>query len=132
MKRKIKLLLVDDHAIVRQGLVSILEFQPDFKVVGEAEDGAEAIRKAKETDPDVSIMDIMMPNLNGLDAARRIRALPREDARRVPILAMSANAYQEDKEMSMEAGMNAHIAKPFDKDETLRLAADFALRYRHP
>ena len=48
------------------------------------------------------------------------------------ILAMSANAYQEDKEMSMEAGMNAHIAKPFDKDETLRLAADFALRYRHP
>ena len=53
MKRKIKLLLVDDHAIVRQGLVSILEFQPDFKVVGEAEDGAEAIRKAKETDPDV-------------------------------------------------------------------------------
>ena len=65
-------------------------------------------------------------------AARRIRALPREDARRVPILAMSANAYQEDKEMSMEAGMNAHIAKPFDKDETLRLAAGFALRYRHP
>ena len=95
-------------------------------------EGLEAFGRSPEGHYGLVLMDIMMPNLNGLDAARRIRALPREDARRVPILAMSANAYQEDKEMSMEAGMNAHIAKPFDKDETLRLAADFALRYRHP
>ena len=95
-------------------------------------EGLEAFGRSPEGHYGLVLMDIMMPNLNGLDAARRIRALPREDARRIPILAMSANAYQEDKEMSMEAGMNAHIAKPFDKDETLRLAADFALRYRHP
>ena len=95
-------------------------------------EGLEAFARSPEGHYGLVLMDIMMPNLNGLDAARRIRALPREDARRVPILAMSANAYQEDKEMSMEAGMNAHIAKPFDKDETLRLAADFAQRYRHP
>ncbi len=78
------------------------------------------------------LMDIMMPNLNGLEAARRIRALPRDDAKRVPILAMSANAYQEDREMSMQAGMNAHIAKPFNKDDALRLSAEFVARYRHP
>ena len=78
------------------------------------------------------LMDIMMPNLNGLEAAKRIRALPRDDAKRVPILAMSANAYQEDREMSMQAGMNAHIAKPFDKDDALRLAAEFVTHYRHP
>ena len=59
-------------------------------------------------------MDIQMPVMNGLEAAKRIRALPRPDAATIPIFAMSANAFTEDVEKSLAAGMNGHISKPFD------------------
>ena len=73
MKKKIKLLLADDHAIVRQGLATILGFQPDFDVVGEAEDGEDAVRKTATLKPDVVIMDLMMPTLSGAEATAQIR-----------------------------------------------------------
>jgi len=68
----IKILLADDHQLVRQGLRSLLEKQADFKVVGEAEDGLSALKKARELLPDVVIMDVAMPKLNGIEAAREI------------------------------------------------------------
>lgn len=78
MARKIKLLVVDDHAIVREGLVSILNFQSDFNVIGEAENGREAIQMARELEPDVIIMDLMLPDIDGAETTARIRGvLPR-------------------------------------------------------
>ena len=68
----LRILLADDHVIVRQGLKALLE-SDEFAVVGEAENGHEAVRLAKELRPDVAILDIVMPILNGLDAAREIR-----------------------------------------------------------
>ena len=82
-----------------------------------AVDGQEAVEIFEKSAPDyfgVIYMDIMMPRMNGLDAARTIREMKRRDARRVPIIAMSANAFAEDRKRAFEAGMNGHIAKPID------------------
>jgi two-component system response regulator NreC len=75
---KIRILLADDHTIVRDGLRALLEGEGDIEVVGLASDGLEAIRQARDLDPDVVVMDIAMPRLNGVEATRRIlKANPR-------------------------------------------------------
>ena len=71
---KLDVLVADDHDIVRRGLRDLIEKQPGWKVVGEATNGKEAVEKAKQLKPDVSILDISMPSLNGLEAARQIVA----------------------------------------------------------
>ena len=68
----VKILLVDDHKMFRQGLCSLLEEQSGMEVVGEAEDGARAIQLACELKPDIIVMDVDMPGMNGIDATRRI------------------------------------------------------------
>ena len=65
---------------------------------------------------DAVLMDLRMPVMDGLEATRRIRALPRPDAKTVPIIALTANAFESDIQASMDAGMNAHLAKPTDTD----------------
>jgi DNA-binding NarL/FixJ family response regulator len=75
--KKAQVLLVDDHSLFREGMVNILNGQPDFQVVGEASDGLEAIVKAKELSPDLILMDISMPGCDGLEATRKImQAMP--------------------------------------------------------
>jgi DNA-binding NarL/FixJ family response regulator len=71
--RTITIFLADDHTIVRQGLAKLLEGEPDFKVIGEAENGREAVKKVRELKPHVVIMDIAMPLLNGIEATRQIK-----------------------------------------------------------
>jgi len=71
-KEKIKLLIADDHAILRQGLRRILEAEPDMSVVGEAATGADAVKRAKQLEPDVVIMDISMPDQDGIESMRQI------------------------------------------------------------
>ena len=73
MKCKMKILVADDHAVVREGLRQLLNSQPDMEVVGEAEDGREALEKAKSLRPHVTILDIAMPRLSGLEAVRLIK-----------------------------------------------------------
>ena len=73
-QRKITILLADDHALMRMGLRSLISFQPDMEVVGEAEDGEEAVSAALALSPDVVIMDLMMPRTDGVEATRRILA----------------------------------------------------------
>jgi CheY-like chemotaxis protein len=115
------LLLVEDIEINRMIFRELLS---DTHIdIDEAENG-EAALAAFESKPegyyDVIMMDIMMPIMDGYEATRRIRALPRSDAARISIVAMTANAYNEDILKAREAGMNAHIAKPLDIDQVIR------------
>ena len=78
-------------------------------------DGQEAVELFRNSEPgefDVILMDIMMPVMNGYEATKMIRSLDREDAKKIPIIAMTANAFTEDRIRAKEAGMNEHVAKP--------------------
>ena len=80
-------------------------------------DGQEAVELFRNSEPgefDVILMDIMMPVMNGYEATKMIRSLDREDAKKIPIIAMTANAFTEDRIKAKEAGMDEHIAKPID------------------
>ena len=82
-------------------------------------DGQEAVELFRNSEPgefDVILMDIMMPVMNGYEATKMIRSLDREDAKEVPIIAMTANAFTEDRIKAKEAGMDEHIAKPVDPE----------------
>ena len=81
--------LADDHAIVRHGLRALLEMEPGIKLVGEAEDGLEAVRLVEQLSPDVLIVDLMMPGLGGLEVTRQVRKSSPQT--RVVILSMHAN-----------------------------------------
>lgn len=70
-----RILIADDHAMLREGMRNLLEQEKDFELVGEATDGVEAVRLAKEVKPDIVIMDIVMPNLNGVEATRQIKQM---------------------------------------------------------
>ena len=87
--KKIKVVIVDDHTIVRKGLVSLLYDEEDIDVIGEAEDGHEAIKTVEKLNPDVVIMDIGMPSMNGLEAVRLLKK--ERPAIRILILTMHAN-----------------------------------------
>ncbi|HUL28250.1 MAG TPA: response regulator transcription factor, partial [Streptosporangiaceae bacterium] len=68
----VRIVVADDHQIVRSGFAGLLDTQPDFTVVGTAEDGVEAVRVCKETSPDVVLMDVRMPHMDGIEAARQL------------------------------------------------------------
>ena len=92
--------------------------QNEGVVVTKAWNGQEAVELFRKSEPgefDVILMDIMMPVMNGYEAAKMIRSLDREDAKVIPIIAMTANAFTEDRLRAKEAGMNEHIAKPVDR-----------------
>lgn len=95
-------------------------------VVTHAKDGESAVEMFTASAPheyDVVLMDIMMPGIDGLEATRRIRALDREDAATTPIIAVSANAFADDRRLSREAGMNAHLSKPVSSQELVEALA---------
>lgn len=108
-------LLTEDNELNME----IAEFvlQNEGAVVTKAWNGQKAVdifRKNRPGEFDVILMDIMMPVMNGYEAAKMIRSLDREDAKVIPIVAMTANAFTEDKMRAKEAGMDEHIAKPVD------------------
>ncbi len=112
-----KVLVVEDNDLNREIATAILSERG--AVIEEAENGAIGLEMVRTSEPgyySMVLMDIQMPVMDGLDAARAIRALDREDAETLPIVAVSANAFEEDKVRSIQAGMNDHIAKPFEKD----------------
>lgn len=104
---KTRVLLAEDHTIVRKGLRSLLDKETGIEVVGEAEDGREAIVKAEELHPDVVVMDIAMPGLNGLEATRQIKK--RFSDMKIIILTMHAN--EEYILQSLKAGASGYLVK---------------------
>ncbi|MDD3367596.1 MAG: response regulator [Lachnospiraceae bacterium] len=107
---------MEDHPVNRM-VAAKLSAQKNSTVL-QAENGQVALSCFEQNQPyaiDLIIMDIRMPVLNGLEATAKIRELPRPDASTVPIIAMTANAYDEDRRISKAAGMNEHLAKPLDK-----------------
>ena len=110
-----KLLLVDDIEVNREIAKMLLECE-GF-IVDTASDGKDAVEKvaaSKVGDYDAVLMDIQMPIMNGYEAAKKIRELPDKELAKIPIIAMTANAFSEDVKAALDAGMNAHIAKPID------------------
>ena len=81
----------------------------------------ELFRKSEPGEFDVILMDIMMPVMNGYEAAKTIRSLNREDAKTIPIIAMTANAFTEDRIKAKEAGMDEHVAKPVDMELLIKV-----------
>ncbi len=112
-----RVLLAEDNELNREIACEIL--QMTGVSIETAEDGQQALELFRSRPPfyfDLILMDIQMPVMNGLDATRRLRALDRPDAGEVPIVAMTANAFVEDVNQSLEAGMDAHVPKPLDMD----------------
>jgi DNA-binding NarL/FixJ family response regulator len=103
----ITVLIVDDHAVVSEGLRNLIEAQNDMRVVGCVADGREAVNKAKELKPDVVLMDIAMPNLNGIEATHLIRT--RLETTQVVILSMHSN--QEYVVRALQAGARGYVLK---------------------
>ena len=120
------LLLVEDNALNREIAVEILK-ETGF-LVDTAGDGVEAVEKMEQSVPgqyDLILMDIQMPRMDGYEATRRIRALPDPRKAGIPIFAMTANAFAEDRLKALQAGMNEHLSKPIDPDALYRLLVKY-------
>jgi len=103
----VRILVVDDHPIVRQGLKTLLEGHLGWQVIGEASDGAEALDKAKELSPDVMVLDVTMPRMNGLEACRLLR-------RQFPELEILFVTQHDSPQMmreALEAGARGYVVK---------------------
>jgi NarL family two-component system response regulator LiaR len=120
MTEKLRILIADDHPVVRKGLAALIETQADLELVGEAEDGAEAVEKALGLRPDVTLIDLVMPRLDGIQAIREIiRQLPKA---RILIL----TSFTEDEKVfpAIKAGASGYLLKDSSPQELLKAVRD--------
>lgn len=116
--KKISILIADDHAVVRVGLTTMLGYQADFSVVGEARDGAEAVRLAHELEPDVILMDLMMPVIDGVEATRQILSASFQRPPRILILTTFGNSAEVAN--AIAAGASGVIVKDAGTEELFK------------
>jgi DNA-binding NarL/FixJ family response regulator len=111
--RRIRVLLVDDHAMVRRGMRDFLSLHDDIDVVGEAADGAAGVEQAKALQPDIVVMDLMMPNLDGIEATGRIKAALPD----VEVIALTSFIEESRVVAAIEAGASGFLLKDAEADE---------------
>ena len=110
---RIRVLLVDDHAVVRMGLRAFFDLQDDIEVVGEASDGSEGVAMARRLEPEVILMDLLMPNMDGVTAIGRIKAERPE----TEIVTMTSFIEEEKVTSALEAGASGYVLKDADAEE---------------
>ena len=110
---KIRVLIVDDHSVVRMGLRMFFDHQPDIEVVGEATDGSEGVAMARRLEPDVILMDLLMPNMDGVTAIGRIKAERPE----TEIVTMTSFIEEEQVTAALEAGASGYVLKDAEAEE---------------
>ena len=109
---KIKVLIVDDHQVVRQGLRTFLELQEDVLVVGEAEDGETAVEMVRQLNPNVVLMDLVMPRLDGISATRQVKSLGTE----VKVIALTSFTEDDKVFPAIQAGASSYLLKDVSPD----------------
>jgi DNA-binding NarL/FixJ family response regulator len=122
----LQILIVDDHAVVRRGVRSLLESQPDWEIAGEATTGREAVELAKQLQPDIVVMDLSLPELSGLDATRHIL----KESPRSEIVVLTMHHSEELAREALQAGARGYVLKS-DADQSL-IAAIESLRQHKP
>jgi len=113
---KIRVILAEDHAVVRQGTKHLLDRYPDIEVIGEAGDGEEAVTLVKELKPDVVIMDVRMPRMSGIEATRKVKA----EFPEVAVLALTAHDDDEYVFALLESGANGYLLKTAEIEELVK------------
>lgn len=113
MDEPITVLLVDDHKLVRQGIRAFLEARPEFKIIGEAGSGAEAVKLVQDHVPDVVLMDLIMPGMDGVEATRQVKDI----SPRTQIVVLTSYFDDEHIFPALEAGATSYILKDVDMDE---------------
>ncbi len=116
MQKKARVLVVDDHAVVRKGLQFFLESNPSFEVVGEAASGEESVTKARQLSPDIILMDVRMPGINGIEACRMIL----EEQPEIKVIMLTSYSDEESVMASILAGARGYILKKVDTDILMR------------
>ena len=116
----IQILIVDDHAVVRDGLIALLSAEPGMVVVGSAGDGAEAIRLAAETNPDIILLDLVMPNVDGIQATRQIK----KDNPEARILILTSFGEDHQVFAAVKAGAMGYLMKDTSSDELIVAVRD--------
>jgi len=123
--RQVRILVADDHSIVRRGVRALLETRPGWKVCGEAATGAEAVKQAKKLRPDVVVIDITMPDLNGFEATRQIRAATPQ----TEVLVLTVHESEQALREVLDAGALGYVSKS-DLDLNLSTAIESILRHK--
>ncbi|NWJ48184.1 MAG: response regulator transcription factor [Chloroflexi bacterium] len=126
----VKVLIVDDHAVVRQGLITFLELQDEIEVVGEASNGKEALQKVKELHPDVVLMDLVMPVMDGLTAIKEIKLMRPE----TEVIALTSFADDEKVFTAIRSGATGYLLKDVQPQDLVKavLAAERGEVQLHP